>query len=157
LNFDAGYFFSETDAEAAFIHYNRFLGPKLALTLKYNVFNGFNSANNYENAEIELAKQKINEQDLELRIKTIISQYWNQYISFRDQMEYELQNIKLSEKNLDIARNAYEVGAISSLDFKDAQQKHIETKIRLIEATHYAKFYETRLLMISGEILNATY
>jgi outer membrane protein len=58
LDFDAGYFFSETDAEAAFIHYNRFLGPKLSLTLKYNVFNGFNSATDYENAEIELAKQK---------------------------------------------------------------------------------------------------
>jgi outer membrane protein len=157
LDFDAGYFFSETDAEAAFIHYNRFLGPKLALTLKYNVFNGFNSAIDYENAEIELAKQRINEQDLELRIKTVLSQFWNHYISYRDQMEYERQNIKLSEKNLDIARKSYEVGTISSLDFKDAQQKHIETKIRLIEATHYAKYYETKLLMISGELLNIAY
>jgi outer membrane protein TolC len=72
-------------------------------------------------------------------------------------MEYERQNIKLSEKNLDIARKAYEVGAISSLDFKDAQQKHIEIKIRLIEATHYAKYYETKLLMISGDLLNMAY
>lgn len=157
LDLNAGYYFSEIDAEAAFIHYNRFLGPKIALTLKYNIFDGFNSLNNNENAQIELEKQKISEKEFELQIKTVISQFWHQYISYKDLIEYEKQNIKLSENNLNIAKNAYEVGAISSLDFRDAQQKHIEIKIRLIEARHFAKYFETKLLMISGQLMSVSY
>ncbi len=155
VELDAGYYFSETDAEAAFIHYNRFVGPKLALTLKYNLFDGFNTNRKIENSEIDLEKQRLSEKELELKLKSALTQYWNQYISYKDIAEYEKENIVLSEKNLSISKKSYEAGTISALDFREAQQRHTETKIRIIESLHYAKLYETKLLLLSGALLSA--
>ena len=66
---------------------------------------------------------------------------------------FEKENVALAHKNMEIARESFEVGSISSLQLREIQTNLLDADTRLVEAEFKTKLTETALLLISGKLL----
>jgi outer membrane protein TolC len=78
---------------------------------------------------------------------------YNSYSNEIEMIGFEQENLLLARKNMDIARESYAVGSISSLQLREIQQDLMHANIRLISAQFRAKLSETELLLLSGKLL----
>jgi len=56
-------------------------------------------------------------------------------------------------KNMDLARESYTIGSISSLQLREVQEDLLNAHARLINARYLAKITETELLLLAGALL----
>lgn len=152
VNFFIGYNFTRSRSQAGFIASNQNLGFNYGLNLSFNLFNGFNSAREYENAQIEIESSQIRYEQLRDEIK---SQILNLYESYRVSLkliELERENLEIAKENVDIALERYRLGVLTPLELREAQKTYIDAEGRLISAQYQAKLAEVELLRLSGQL-----
>ena len=66
---------------------------------------------------------------------------------------FEMENVSLAGKNMEIAKESFEVGSISSLQLREIQKNLLDANTRLVDAEFKTKLTETALLLISGKLL----
>jgi outer membrane protein TolC len=59
----------------------------------------------------------------------------------------------LAAKNMDIAKESFKVGSISSLQLREIQKNLLDADTRLVTAEYRTKLTETELLLIGGKLL----
>ena len=68
-----------------------------------------------------------------------------------DKIEVPAPNF-FAEKNMDIAKESYTVGAISSLQLREIQKDLLGARLRLLTAKFKTKVKETELLLLSADM-----
>ncbi len=153
VNFFIGYNFTRSRSQAGFIASNQNLGFNYGLNLSFNLFNGFNSTREYENAQIEIASNQIRYEQLRDEIKSqILNLYENYKVSLK-LIELERENLEIAKENVDIALERYRLGVLTPLELREAQKTYIDAEGRLIRAQYQAKLAEVELLRLSGQLL----
>ncbi|MDD5507802.1 MAG: TolC family protein [Bacteroidales bacterium] len=148
-----GYNFLENETDASFIEYNRQLGPYIGLSLDFTLFDGMNRTREVKNAHIDLDNARLREEEVQLNLVARLNQHFNQYKSELRVIDLEKQNLILAEKNMDIARESYRVGSLSSIELRVVQENLLEAQSRMIKALYRVKLQETELLRLSGTLL----
>lgn len=103
-------------------------------TLSFNLFNGGNTARAVKNARIQEEIARLSAIDLERNIFAQLSNSWERY---NDQLRiYELssRSAVAAATRLDLSRERYSSGLISSLEFRESQLAYLNAEIQRLQS-----------------------
>jgi len=149
---NSGYSYNRNEAGGGFFQFNETTGFSVGLTARVNLFDGFNTNRRVENARINQKNTDLQLEDSRLMIR---SRFHTLFLTYQNNLalvDLEQDNLSNAEETLDIALERFRLGTISSLELREAQRSFLEAENRLINARFEAKFAETELLRLSGEL-----
>ena len=153
ISINAGYDYTRSESEAGLLRINRNNGFNYGITASLNLFNGLNTRQNIENAEINLKNYELAYKETEQLVEADLSNAFNRYENRKKIVVLEKQNLVAAEENLDIALERLRLGNITPLEFRETQINLFGAKSRLVVAQFDAKSAETELLKICGQLV----
>jgi len=153
LDLYAGYDYYRLETQANFIQYNRQVGPSVGLSLNMKLFDGMNLHRQVKNAAISFQTGELEIKQIENRLEAFLARIYNEYRNQLEMIAFEQENLLLAMKNMDIARESYAIGVISSLQLREVQEDLLYASTRLVTAEFKAKLTETELLLLCGELV----
>jgi outer membrane protein TolC len=153
LGLTTGINYLNNQTEANITNYNRNLGAVVGVSAYLNIFNGLNLQRDYRNAKISYVSSELEVKQLENQLEAYLLKIYNEYMNQLELITFEKENVALAHKNMEIARESFEVGSISSLQLREIQTNLLDADTRLVEAEFKTKLTETALLLISGKLL----
>jgi len=155
LSLNLGYDFSRSRSESGFLKSNRSTGYNVGLSATVSLFNGFNVNRRVQNAHIRAQNSQYRLLDVRNRLESRLRQVYERYQSSLELVELERENVGVARQTVEIAREKYQLGTITPLELREAQNAFIEAENRLVDARYEAKSAELQLLQLSGQILGA--
>jgi outer membrane protein TolC len=122
----------------------------IGLNLTWNIFNGMRDKIDRQNAQIEAKNQAYSLQDQQNRISGDVREKLETYNKRMMLIDLEEQNVIAAEKNLQLNQDRYDIGAASSLEFRDAQVNLIRSQSTLIVARFQARITRLELEQLMG-------
>jgi len=153
IGMTTGVNYMNSQTEASITNYNRNFGAVIGVTAYMNIFNGLNLQREYRNAKISYASSELEIKQYENKLDAYLLKIYNEYINQLELVTFEQQNVDLARKNMEIAKESFEVGSISSLQLREIQRNLLYSDTRLVEAEFRTKLTETALLLLSGKLL----
>lgn len=152
VDLNAGYSYNRSESGAGFIALNQTDGFNYGITARLNIFDGFNTNRQIQNAKIRLKNQELTLQDEELRVEAGLSAEFKNYLNSLELVKLESENLTYAEQSLEIALERFKLGTINSIELREVQRTLISAESRLIQAQFEAKIAETELQRISGKL-----
>lgn len=152
VDLNAGYSFNRNESGAGFIELNQSDGFNYGLTARLNIFDGFNTGRQIENAKIRHKNRELALQDQELQVEAGLSAEFKNYLNSLQLVKLESENLIYAEQSLEIALERFKLGTINSIELREVQRTLISAESRLIQAQFEAKLAETELQRISGTL-----
>jgi len=156
VDFFVGYNFIRSQSQAGFIALNQNLGLNYGISLSFNLFDGFNTVREHENARVELLSSEVKYEQVKSNVEAQILKLYETYTTSLKLIELEKENLEIARENVEIAMERYRLGILTPLELREAQKAYIDAESRLISALYQAKVAETNLLKLTGQ-LNNTY
>ncbi|MDB4347285.1 TolC family protein [Bacteroidia bacterium] len=128
-------------------------GLNAGVNLSWDIFDGGANKVRVQNARINLENQSLNEQKLKLSLENQLAIFWAEYTTQMTLISNETINVKVNEQNFLKSQEQFNLGQISSLDFRQAQLNLIQTKLNLLNASYNAKLAEFQLKRFAGLLL----
>jgi outer membrane protein len=153
IGMTTGINYSNASSEASITNYNRNFGAVIGVTAYMNIFNGLNLQREYRNAKVSYSSSELEIKQYENKLDAYLLKIYNEYLNQFELLTFELQNVELARKNMEIAKESFEVGSISSLQLREIQKNLLSADTRLVEAEFKTKLTETALLLLSGKLL----
>ena len=135
LNTGYGYTFNKYDINANSRRGD--LGFNAGITVGFNIFDG---------------NRRLERQDLELALRSDLSNLWQAYRNNLQLLNLERQNLITAKDNHDIAMDRYIQGDLSGFEVREAQKSLLDAEERILSAEYNTKLCEISLLQISGKI-----
>ena len=136
LNTGYGYTFNKYDINANSRRGD--LGFNAGITVGFNIFDG---------------NRRLERQDLELALRSDLSNLWQAYRNNLQLLNLERQNLITAKDNHDIAMDRYIQGDLSGFEVREAQKSLLDAEERILSAEYNTKLCEISLLQISGNIM----
>lgn len=153
ISLTGSYGYYENETEASFIKYNRNFGPQFGVNAGISLYDGSKLRHNLENARVKVKNREIIIQEMQLDLTALITETWLDYESHKKSILLGRQGYKLALKNLEVAKEAWQAGLISSLHLREAQENLFQAASGLVNAVYEAKVTETDLLRLSGMLI----
>lgn len=161
LNFNASYGFNRTENENLINPFGAKLitsdGLNAGLNLTWNIFDGGTRKTRVANAKIALDNQQIALEQQKVTIKNNLKNTWENYYNQLFILKAQEQNVLSNQNNFDRTQERFNLGQITSVEFRQAQVNLINAKTALNNAKFDAKLIELQLLQLSGDILNVNF
>ena len=125
-------------------------GLNAGLNLSWNIFDGGTTKVNVQNAKIALKTQELNTKKLSLNLENQLASYWAEYSTQKVIINNELINVEISNQNFLKSKELFNLGKITSLEYRTAQLNLINTKLNLLNAKYNAKIAELQLKKFAG-------
>jgi len=149
LNTGYGYTFNKYDINATSRRGN--LGFNAGVTVGFNIFDG-NRRREKRNATLAFKNRRLERQELELALRSDLSNLWQAYRNNLQLLNLERQNLVTAKDNHDIAMDRYIQGDLSGFEVREAQKSLLDAEERILSAEYNTKLCEISLLQISGKI-----
>lgn len=153
ISLNSGYNYQKSQSDANLVKSNRSYGYNYGLNLSWNLFNGFTTQLQYENALITLDKNEIKLQQSKSILESNMLIAYKNYEMNLEILKLEDENVSVAKENLDLALEQLKLGVLSPLEFRDVQKNYIAAQSRLSSARFTAKMSEKDLLKLSGGLL----
>ncbi|MFP4544530.1 MAG: TolC family protein [Candidatus Kapaibacterium sp.] len=153
LSLYGGYSYSKSESESGFLVENMTNGYNYGLSLRFNIFNGFNTRRQVENAGIERDIRQIALIRVKDSINTRLNREYNLYSKNLRLLELESANLEVARENMDIALERLRLGTYSAIEFREAQLGYTGALARLIKARFEAFVSQKNLLRLSGLLM----
>ena len=129
-------------------------GFNVGLSLSWNIFDGGATKVNVQNAQIAIQNQELNAKKLSLNLENQLASFWAEYNTQKVIIQNEETNVKISNQNFLKSKELFNLGKITSLEYRQAQLNLINNKLNLLNATYNAKLAELQLKRFAGLLLN---
>lgn len=149
LNTGYGYTFNKYDINATSRRGD--LGFNAGVTIGFNIFDG-NRQREKRNASLVIKNTRLERQELELSLRSNLSNLWQAYRNNLQLLKLERQNLVAAKENHDIAMERYMLGNLSGIEMREAQKSLLDAEERILSAEYDSKLCEISLLQISGKI-----
>jgi len=150
INANAGYQYRGTeDPNGAFLIGSSNYGPQAGLSLNWTIFNGANQTQ-VKNAKLNLLNQQIEGKSLAQQIK---SQALNSFTTYKNQLfilNSQADNVATAQDNFNRSKEAFTLGQINSIEFRQAQLNLLNAEQALSAAKYDAKNAEFQVLAVMG-------
>lgn len=147
---NAGYSYFATDnPNGGFAIGSESFGPTAGLSLNWTLFNGQNNTA-VKNAKLNLLNQQIEEKSLEQSVK---SDALNSYTIYKNQLyilRTQSDNVTTAQDNFNRSEDAFKLGQINSVEFRQAQQNLLNAEQALSRAKYDAKNAEYNVFAVMG-------
>ncbi len=153
LTLSSGYTYSNLLSDAGFFKSNKTFGYNYGVSLVWNLFNGFASTLQYQNALIVVDKSEIRLRQTKALVESNLIIAFKNYEKNNEILALEAENVSVAKENLDLAIEQIRLGSISPIEFRDVQRNYITAQSRLSTAQFNAKMSERDLLKQSGSLI----
>lgn len=151
LNTGYGYTFNKYDINANTRRGD--LGFNAGVTVGFNIFDG-NRRREKRNASLAIKNSRLECQELELALRSDLSNLWQAYRNNLQLLNLERQNVITAKDNHEIAMERYIQGDISGFEVREAQKSLLDAEERILTAEYNTKLCEISLLQISGKVMH---
>ncbi|TNF70194.1 MAG: TolC family protein [Bacteroidetes bacterium] len=148
---------SSNNSPLAFVLQNTSTGVNGAINLTWNLFDGGRTINSSRNAKITYENQQLLKKQTELEVERDIKNAWGNYRNALFVLQVQQKNLQTNLDNFNRSRERYELGQITSVDFRVAQLNLLNAVLDRSQAKYNAKMAELQLLQVSGELLNVDF
>lgn len=124
----------------------------VGLMLSFNLFNGGRNRIEWQNARLEAKNQRLALEDAQNQLTGAVQQAYDTYINQIQLVELEQQNLLAAEQNLQLHQDRFQTGALSSLEFRDAQVSLIRAQTALIVARYQARITRLEIEQLTGNL-----
>lgn len=145
-----GYDYSRVNSEAGFQRSNQSYGPLVGVFVTFNLFNGLKNLKNVKAEKIAAENSYISGNKASASNEAFIVNSFRQYENAIRIFNLEQESVKQAEENLEIALKTFELGAISSVEFRDIQLQSLQAQSRLIQAQYDIRLNELELKRLAG-------
>ncbi|WP_292002011.1 TolC family protein [Chlorobium sp.] len=128
-------------------------GVSAALTLSYNLFNGFQTAITVENARIALLNRNIYLQKASDLIDKKTSDLFHAYRNSREILRFKESNIESAELNFRRTKELYVLGQATGTTFREAQLNLVNARKSIAAARYESKMLELQIMRLAGTLL----
>lgn len=149
LNTGYGYTFNKYDINN--ISRKGDVGFNAGLTIGFNIFDG-NRRREKRNANLVIKNARLERQELELSLRSDLSNLWQAYRNNLQLLNLERQNLIAAKENHDIAMERYMLGDLAGIEMREAQKSLLDAEERILSAEYNTKLCEISLLQISGKV-----
>ncbi len=152
LDFNLGYNFNDQNSEAGFLKTSRTSGLTYGVSARMNLFNGFNTRREKQNAQIMVERSQLQIESLENSITAELYQQFDAYTNSLQLLRMESQNVLAARENLSIATERYQLGDLSGIEFRESQRNFCSCREPLTPCPLSSKNCEISLLQLAGEL-----
>ncbi len=154
LDINGKYALSQTNNDVGNLLYSHNTGFSTGVSLNWNIFDGGRTRTQVLNSRISLENANQLTQQSKNELEREISDAYNKYINSLFVLKVESKNKQTNELNFSRSVDQFQLGQISSLDFRKAQVD-LEGSINgYNEAMYSAKIAEMELLKLAGLFLD---
>lgn len=154
LSINASYGVNGSIAEQGFIESSYSIGPRVGVTLNWNLFDGGSSIIQSRNALIARDKLKIQKEQVQKQIETEVENAYENYVNSLAIVELEQASLETNELNFQRSETAFKLGQSTSIQYREAQLNLMNARLNLNKARFAAKIAELEILKLSGELLD---
>ncbi len=124
------------------------------LNLRWNLFDGGSSVTQLKNAKILKDNQILLKQQVEIEVQRDIANALGNYENLIAVYNIQEQNVVTNKNNFERSRERFNLGQITSIEFRQAQINLINAETNKNLAKYEAKLAELQLLQQVGQLLN---
>lgn len=135
-----------TSGNESFTYYANF-------TLTFNLFNGHKTHRAFNNLRIQEEIADLTATEMELTLTNELISVVELYKARTIILNLTNESLKSAELNLQIAKDKYQSGSISSFEFRDIQIAYLNTAATQLEAVYNAISSNTDIVRLTGGII----
>lgn len=126
---------------------------RVGATVSMNLFNGFQTHIQRQNAQLTLSSERAEEAQARLDLERDVTNAFESYMNSRTVLALEEENLEAAELNFMRTEELYQLGQVTNTQFREAQLNLIRAKSSISEAKYDAKLNEIDLLRIVGGVI----
>lgn len=126
----------------------------LSANLTWNLFDGGSTTVRVRNSKIAYANQEILKKQVELEVDRDIQNAKAIYDNLLKVFEIQEQNVITNQNNFERSKEQFQLGRITSIEFRQAQINLLNASTNKNLAKYDAKLAELQLLQLTGQLLN---
>jgi outer membrane protein TolC len=158
LNGSYGWNLNQSAASAFFPGTNtETLNVALGATLTWNLFDGGGTSVRVKNAKIAYENQELLQQQVSLEVNRDIQNALAIYENRLEIYNIQEQNVVTNQNNFERSREQFQLGRITSIEFRQAQINLLNAQTNKNLAKYDAKLAELQLLQLTGQLLNVDF
>ncbi len=156
ISANGSYTFSFQDnPPGAFTTFSTSRGLNLGANLSWNIFDGGLRKVREQNTQIALETQRLQQDQVELQLRRDLTNAWEAYQTSLFILKSEEVNLETSHANFDRTEERFNIGQVSSVEFRQAQLNLLNASVSYNNAKYDAKLIELQLQQMAGNILSA--
>ena len=129
-------------------------GLTAGLSLSWNIFDGGATKVRNQNALKQIDNLQVQKELIRQQIISEMRNYYQTYQTQKYVMQVELENIKTSKINFKRTHDLFNIGRVTSVEFRQAQLNLFNSLLNYKKAKYNAKTAELNILQLSGNILD---
>ena len=141
----------------AFFNKNIYDGVSGGINLSWDIFNSGKRITANKNAKVRLENSKIEKEKAYLIFQKELNNSYETYKNNLFILNVQEQSLNTSDNNFQRNLEKYEIGLVSSIEFRNAQINLLNAKLARNTARYDAKISELYFLKISGVILDNSF
>jgi len=153
VDFTTSYGYNRTDSELRIALNEPNKVFRAGATISLNLFDGFRTSKQIQNAKLELENRKIAEKEARLQLERDVANGYEAYRNARLVLSLEEQNLKSAQLNFKRTQELFNLGQVTTTQFREAQLNLIRAKNNISSAKFSAKLDEIELLRLSGTLI----
>ncbi len=152
VNLTSGYVFSESQSGLGFTTQSSAQGLNYGFRASLNLFDGFEQNRNEKIAEIKIDNAKLAIEQQTQKLNSQLTAYYQTYLTNLDLINLEFENEAIAKQNLEITVDKFQIGTITTLEFRTAQLNYINARVNYSNAQFKAKLTEILLKELAGNL-----
>jgi outer membrane protein TolC len=141
----------------AFFNKNIYDGISGGINLSWDIFNSGKRITANKNAKVRLENSKIEKEKAYLIFQKELNNSYETYKNNLFILNVQEQSLNTSDNNFQRNLEKYEIGLVSSIEFRNAQINLLNAKLARNTARYDAKISELYFLKISGVIIDNSF
>ncbi|MDP5062548.1 MAG: TolC family protein [Maribacter sp.] len=129
-------------------------GLSAGLNLTWNLFNGGSSITQVKNAKIVLDNQETIKEQIKQEVFRDVQNAKENYMNRLQVFSLQEQNVVTNQNNFERSKEQFQIGSITSIEFRQAQINLLNAQTNKNLAKYDAKLAELQLLQLTGQLLN---
>ncbi len=129
----------------------------LGASLTWNLFDGGSTTVRVKNAKIAYENQELLKEQVALEVHRDIENAMAIYQNRLDIFAIQAQNVRTNQNNFERSKEQFQLGSITSIEFRQAQINLLNAQTNKNLAKYDAKLAELQLLQLTGQLLNVEF
>jgi len=154
VNVNASYGISKQNFGIGFFQTNRSHGLDLGASVSFNLFNGFVTRTQIQNARVNLESSQVLLDKSKASLNRDVRIAYDIYENSLKVLGIEKTNLATAELNFQRTEEQFRLGTVNNTQFREAQLNMLQARNNISIAKYNAKLAEIELIRLSGEMLN---
>lgn len=153
---NAGYNFSRQENEGGFLRFTENTGWQYGLSAQWNIFSSYRSQTQVEVARIAIFQSELAIEQARRDLGVDLANAWLEYQHSERIFKMENRNLEVAALNFERSKEAYALGSINNVQFREAQLNYISAKAAANDLKYRRKLSEIELQRVAGVLLQNT-